>query len=61
MDEDETIGDLLRLIAGVEVVLSAAERLDAGMVDEAALAELHEIHDRARRELILLEHGVDIR
>jgi hypothetical protein len=38
MDEDQAVGDLLRLIAGTEVVLSAAERMDADIVDEAVLA-----------------------
>ena len=60
MDEDRTVGDLLRLVAGTEVVLSAAERVDADIVDEAVLAELHELHDRAVRVLARLEHRVDI-
>ncbi len=60
MDEDQTIGDLLRLVAGTEVVLSAAERVGADIVDEAVLAELHELHDRAVRVLARLEHRVDV-
>jgi hypothetical protein len=61
MDEDQAVGDLLRLIAGTEVVLSAAERMDADIVDEAVLAELHELHDRAVRALARLEYRVDVR
>lgn len=60
MDEDQTIGDLLRLVAGTEVVLSAAERVGADIVDEAVLAELQELHDRAVRVLARLEHRVDV-
>jgi hypothetical protein len=60
MDEDRTVGDLLRLVAGTEVVLSAAERVDADIVDDAVLAELHDLHDRAVRLLARLEHRVDV-
>jgi hypothetical protein len=60
MDEDHAVGDLLRLVAGTEVVLSAAERIDTDIVDEAVLAELHELHDRAVRVLARLEHRVDV-
>jgi hypothetical protein len=61
MDADPTVGDLLRLIAGAEVVLSAAQKLDADIVDDAGLAEVHELHDRAMRELARLEYRVDVR
>jgi hypothetical protein len=60
MDEDQAVGDLLRLVAGTEVVLSAAERIDTDIVDEAVLAELRELHDRAVRVLARLEHRVDV-
>jgi hypothetical protein len=60
MDADATAGDLLRVIAGTEVVLSAAEKLDPDIVDEALLAELHDLHDRARRVLGRLERRVDV-
>jgi hypothetical protein len=60
MDEDRTVGDLLRLVAGTEVVLSSAERVDADIVDEAVLAELHDLHDRAVRLLARLDHRVDV-
>jgi hypothetical protein len=60
MDEDHAVGDLLRLVAGTEVVLSAAERIDTDIVDEAVLAELRELHDRAVRVLARLEHRVDV-
>ena len=60
MDADPTAGDLLRVIAGTEVVLGAAAKLDADIVDEAILAELHDLHDRACRVLARLEHRVDV-
>ena len=60
MDEDQAVGDLLRLVAGTEVVLSAAERIGTDIVDEAVLAELRELHDRAVRVLARLEHRVDV-
>jgi hypothetical protein len=44
-------GDLIRLIAATEIVLAIAERVDADIADEAILAELHELHDRARHAL----------
>ena len=46
--------DLIRLIAATEVVLAIAERVDADIADEAILAELHELHERARSALRLL-------
>jgi hypothetical protein len=61
MDGDPTTQDLLRLIAGTEVVLSAARKLDAEIVDEALLADLLDLHDRAERVLGRLEHRVDVR
>jgi hypothetical protein len=60
MDEDPTAGDLLRVIAGTEVVLSAAEKLDPDFVDESILVDLHELHDRASRALARVEHRVDV-
>ena len=61
MDRDATAGDLLRLTAAAEVVLNAAQRLGAEIVDEATLAELLELHDRAQRVLARVEHRVDVR
>jgi hypothetical protein len=60
MDEDPTVGDLLRVIAGTEVVLNAAEKLDPEFVDEAILVDLQELHDRARRALARVEQRVDV-
>jgi hypothetical protein len=40
-------GDLIRLAAVVEVLLPVAERVDGEVVDEAILAELYELRDRA--------------
>jgi len=59
--EIRTAGDLLRLTAAAEVVLNAAKRVDADVVDEATLAELLDLHDRAQRALARVEHRVDIR
>jgi hypothetical protein len=61
MDADPTADDLLRVAAATEVVLSAAKRLDADIVDDATLAELLELHDRAQRALGRIEHRVDVR
>jgi hypothetical protein len=40
-------GDLVRLAAASEVLLSIAERIDGEFVDEAFLADLYELRDRA--------------
>jgi hypothetical protein len=39
--------DLIRLAAVTEIVIAVAERVDGEIADEAVLAELHELHDRA--------------
>ncbi|MFL5959859.1 MAG: hypothetical protein ACJ75G_06310 [Gaiellaceae bacterium] len=39
--------DLIRLAAASEVLLAIAERVDGEIVDEAILAELYELRDRA--------------
>lgn len=39
--------DLIRLVAASEVLLAIAERVDGEIADEAILAELHELHERA--------------
>jgi hypothetical protein len=61
VDADSTADDLLRVAAATAVVLSAAERLDADIVDEATLAELLELHDRAQRALSRIEQPSDVR
>ena len=40
-------GELLRLTAVTELLLTIAERVNGDIVDEAILAELHELRDRA--------------
>lgn len=51
VDGDPDVGDLLRLASATEIVLTLAERVDGDVADEASLAELHEILDRANRAL----------
>lgn len=51
MDDGPDVGDLLRLAAAAEVVVALAERVDGDIADEAILAELHELLDRANRAL----------
>jgi len=51
VDDEPALGDLLRLAAATEVVLALAEQVDGGIADEAILAELHELLDRANRAL----------
>lgn len=46
-DDPPERGDLVRLAAAVEVLLQIAERVDGEFVDEALLADLHELRDRA--------------
>jgi hypothetical protein len=43
--------DLVRLLAVTEVLLDVAERIDNELVDEALLADLHELRDRAESAL----------
>jgi hypothetical protein len=45
------VGDLLRLAAATEIVLTLAERVDGDVADVASVAELHELLDRANRAL----------
>jgi hypothetical protein len=47
VDGERETGDLIRLVAATEIVLALAERIDGEITDEAILAELHELHDRA--------------
>jgi hypothetical protein len=47
--------DLIRLAAASELLLAIAERVDGDIADEAILAELHELHDRAVAALRLSE------
>jgi hypothetical protein len=41
-------GDLIRLAAATEVLLSVAERVDGEIADEAILADLYELRDHRR-------------
>jgi hypothetical protein len=43
--------DLVRLLAVTEVLLDVAQRVDGELVDEALMADLHELRDRAESEL----------
>ena len=45
------LGELIRLAAVVEVLLPIAERVDGEIVDEAILAELYELRERAQSAL----------
>ena len=51
VDRELAHGDLLRLAATTEVLIALAERIDGKIADEAILAELHELHDRAELAL----------
>jgi hypothetical protein len=44
-------GEVMRLAAAAEVLLSIAERVDGDLVDEAFLADLYELRDRANMAL----------
>ena len=44
-------GELIRLAAVVEVLIPIAERVDGEIVDEAILAELYELRERAQSAL----------
>jgi hypothetical protein len=48
---DPERGDLIRLAAAAEVLLTIAERVNGELVDEALLADLHELRDRAEAAL----------
>jgi hypothetical protein len=51
MDNEPDRNEVIRLAAATEVLLTIAERVDGEVVDEAILAELHELHDRAKSAL----------
>ena len=40
-------GELIRLAAATELLLSVAERVDGEIADEVILADLYELRDRA--------------
>jgi hypothetical protein len=46
-DEHPNRGELIRIAAATEVLLTIAERVDGEIADEAILAELHGLCDRA--------------
>lgn len=48
--------DLIRLTAIIELLLPAAERVDGDLVDEALIADLYELRDRAHAALQSLGH-----
>jgi hypothetical protein len=43
--------DLVRLTAIIELLIPTAERIDGALVDEALMADLYELRDRARSAL----------
>ena len=45
--EEPNRNDLARLVGAVELLLSVAERIDGEIADEAILADLYELRDRA--------------
>lgn len=52
MDGDEPDrGDLIRLAAAADVLLAIAERVDGEIADEAILAGLRELRERAESTL----------
>ena len=51
MNDAPDRADLIRLAAATEILLTIAERVDGEIVDEAILAELHELRDRAETAL----------
>ena len=48
-------GDLIRLTAIIEMLLTTAERVDGELVDEALIADLYELRERAHTELQRLD------
>jgi hypothetical protein len=51
--------ELVRLTAIIDLLIPAAERVDGELVDEALIAALYELHDRA--QAVLQGLGVDAR
>jgi hypothetical protein len=50
-DDPPERNDLIRLTAIIELLLTTAERVDGQLVDEALIADLYELRDRAHAEL----------
>ncbi len=52
MDRDPAeSGDMMRLAAVTDILIEVAERINGDIADEAILAELHELRDRAHAAL----------
>jgi hypothetical protein len=51
VDDSPDPSELLQLAAATELLLGVAERINGDIVDEAILAELHELRDRAELAL----------
>lgn len=49
--EEPDRADLIRLVAATEILLTIAQQVDGEIADEAILAELHELLDRAETAL----------
>jgi hypothetical protein len=52
--EEPNRNDLARLIGAVELLLSVAERIDGEIADEAVLADLYELRERAYAAMLRL-------
>jgi hypothetical protein len=54
LDDPPERSDLIRLSAIIQLLLTTAERVDGQLVDEALMADLYELRDRAHAELARL-------
>ena len=52
MDAVPDRGELARLVGATELLLSVAERVDGEIVDEATIAALYELRERAYSALL---------
>jgi hypothetical protein len=50
-DDPPERSDLIRLTAIIELLVTTAERVDGELVDEALIADLYELRDRAHMTL----------
>jgi hypothetical protein len=54
MDGQPDRGELARLVGATELLLSVAERVDGKIADEATIAALYELRERAYSALLRL-------
>ncbi len=52
MDGQPDRGELARLVGATELLLSVAERVDGEIADEATIAALYELRERAYSALL---------